>query len=151
MDLSLKIKNIWYTTLICNSKKCSWWCIIRNLPDAWRTFLIPRMTSISDLDQSIGFVSQNTYNLMYNTYIYLQNWKITSGHPSGSLPDFGGRSWRSWWRSGTPSGSNVMSLTISVIWKRIGVNSFIHLWVIMRYIWCNVLWRRSDIKGNDAL
>ena len=48
-------------------------------------------------------------------------------HPSGTLPDFGKHSRLLGWRSGTPSGFNVMSPIILFIYKRIGVDCFIHL------------------------
>ena len=48
-------------------------------------------------------------------------------HQSGTLPDFGGCSWLLGWRSGSPGGSNVISLPILIIWKIIGFYSFIQL------------------------
>ena len=39
----------------------------RNVLDAWRMFLTPRMMSISDFEFTIGFVLQNAFNLTYNT------------------------------------------------------------------------------------
>ena len=44
----------------------------------YRTFcflLTPRMMSISYFECTNGFVLQNTYNLMYNTFLYIHNWK----------------------------------------------------------------------------
>ena len=46
---------------------------------------------------------------------------------SGTLPDFEGHSWLLGWRSGTPSGFNLIFLLILFICKRIRVDLFIQL------------------------
>ena len=43
--------------------------------------------------RQIHWVCLTNYNMIYNTYIYLLNWKIPSGYPLGSLPCLKGRSW----------------------------------------------------------